>query len=321
MATILITGPVGAVVEQRLGRFGTPVITPDIKEATLVRHAPDAIAIVCRGEALITRAVIDAAPRLRVIGRTGVGVDSIDVARATARGIPVVNTPGANSRSVAEGALTLALVLLKEVFHWDRQVRAGNWAARYELITRDAEGAVLGIVGFGNIGRTLAQLSRPLGMKLLASDPFVTAADAAPLEVTLLPLEELLAQADIVTLHATLTEQTRGLINGDTLRLFKPGSLLINLGRGGLIANLDVLHQALESGRLRAVALDTFEPEPPELDHPIFTHERCICSPHVLGLTPAAMERIYESMATDMAAVLAGKRPRFCVNPETLQQP
>ena len=176
MATILITGPVGPVVEQRLGRFGTPVITPDIEEATLVRHAPDAIAIVCRGEALITRAVIDAAPRLRVIGRTGVGVDSIDVARATARGIPVVNTPGANSRSVAEGALTLALVLLKEVFHWDRQVRAGNWAARYELITRDAEGAVLGIVGFGNIGRTLAQLSRPLGMKLLASDPFVTAA-------------------------------------------------------------------------------------------------------------------------------------------------
>ena len=321
MATILITGPVGPVVEQRLGRFGTPVITPDIEEATLVRHAPDAIAIVCRGEALITRAVIDAAPRLRVIGRTGVGVDSIDVARATARGIPVVNTPGANSRSVAEGALTLALVLLKEVFHWDRQVRAANWAARYELITRDAEGAVLGIVGFGNIGRTLAQLARPLGMKLLASDPFVTAAAAAPLEVTLLPLEELLAQADVVTLHATLTEQTRGLINGDTLRLFKPGSLLINLGRGGLIANLDVLHQALESGRLRAVALDTFEPEPPELDHPIFTHERCICSPHVLGLTPGAMQRIYESMATDMAAVLAGKRPRFCVNPETLQQP
>ena len=97
--------------------------------------------------------------------------------------------------------------------------------------------------------------------------------------------------------------------------------MLINLGRGGLIANLDVLHQALESGRLRAVALDTFEPEPPELDHPIFTHERCICSPHVLGLTPGAMQRIYESMATDMAAVLAGKRPRFCVNPETLQQP
>ena len=320
MATILITGPVGPVVEQQLGRFGTPVITPDIEEATLVRHAPDAIAIVCRGEALITRAVIDAAPRLRVIGRTGVGVDSIDVARATARGIPVINTPGANSRSVAEGALTLALVLLKEVFHWDRQVRAGNWAARYELITRDAEGAVLGIVGFGNIGRTLAQLARPLGMKLLASDPFVTAADAAPLGVTLLPLEELLAQADIVTLHATLTEQTRGLINGDTLRLFKPGSLLINLGRGGLIANLDVLHQALESGRLRAVALDTFEPEPPDLDHPIFTHERCICSPHVLGLTPGAMERIYESMATDMAAVLAVERPRFCVNPETIQE-
>ena len=180
---------------------------------------------------------------------------------------------------------------------------------------------MLGIVGFGNIGRTLARLAGPLGMKLLASDPFVTTADAAPLGVTLLPLEKLLAQADIVTLHATLTEQTRGLIDAATLRLFKPGSFLINLGRGGLIADLDALHQALESGRLRGVALDTFEPEPPDLDHPIFTHERCICSPHVLGLTPGAMERTYRSMAADMAAVLAGERPRFCVNPQTLKHP
>ena len=318
MASIMVTGPVGEVVERELGPFGELVVTPDIEEATFVRLAADAVAIVCRGEARITGPVIDAAPELRVIGRTGVGVDSIDLAAASARGIPVINTPGANARSVAEGALTFTLVLLKEVFHWDRQVRAGNWAARYELITRDLEDTVLGIVGFGNIGRTLASLALPLGLKVVASDPFVSAEDARAAGVTLLPLQELLAQADVVSLHATLTPETKGLIDAVSLALMKPDAALINLGRGGLIDGLDILHRALESGRLRAVALDTFEPEPPDLGHPIFRHERCICSPHVLGLTPGAMQRIYVSMAQDMAAVLAGRRPRYCVNPETV---
>ena len=302
-SSIMITGPVDPLVAETLGPFGTAVETPDIEERTLVAHAPDAVAIVCRGEARITRAVIEAAPALRVIGRTGVGVDSIDVAAATERGIPVINTPGANSRSVAEGALTLALTLLKEVFHWDRQVRTGNWAARYQLITRDIEGTVLGIVGFGNIGRTLAGLALPLGFTVVASDPFVTAADA---------------QADVVTLHATLTAATAGLIDAAALARMKRGAVLLNLGRGGLIDGLDILYDALQEGRLGAVALDTFEPEPPDLDHPIFRHERCICSPHVLGLTPGAMHRIYTSMTADMAAVLSGTRPRHCVNPETL---
>ena len=318
MPSIMITGPVGEVVDRELSPFGELVVTPDIEEATFLRLAADAVAIVCRGEARITGQVIDAAPELRVIGRTGVGVDSIDVAAASARGIPVVNTPGANARSVAEGALTFTLVLLKEVFHWDRQVRAGNWGARYELITRDLEDTVLGIVGFGNIGRTLASLALPLGLKVVASDPFVSAEDARAAGVTLLPLEQLLAQADVVSLHATLTAETEGLIDATTLALMKPDAVLINLGRGGLIDGLDILHRALESGRLRAVALDTFEPEPPDLGHPIFRHERCICSPHVLGLTPGAMQRIYVSMAQDMAAVLAGRRPRYCVNPETV---
>ena len=318
MPSIMITGPVGEVVERELGPFGELVVTPDIEEATFLRLAADAVAIVCRGEARITGPVIDAASELRVIGRTGVGVDSIDVAAASARGIPVINTPGANARSVAEGALTFTLVLLKEVFHWDRQVRAGNWGARYELITRDLEDTVLGIVGFGNIGRTLASLALPLGLKVVASDPFVSAEDARAAGVTLMPLQQLLVQADVVSLHATLTPETEGLIDATTLALMKPDAALINLSRGGLIDGLDILHRALESGRLRAVALDTFEPEPPDLAHPIFRHERCICSPHVLGLTPGAMQRIYVSMAQDMAAVLAGRRPRYCVNPETV---
>lgn len=321
MANIMITGPVAPLVTDTLSPFGTAVQTPDLEERTLIDHAADAVAIVCRGEAKITRPVIEAALHLRVVGRTGVGVDSIDVAAATERGIPVINTPGANARSVAEGALTLALVLLKEVFHWDRQVRAGNWAARYQLITGDVEGTVLGIVGFGNIGRTLARLALPLGFQVVATDPFVSARDASAAGVTLLTLEELLARADVVSLHATLTADTEGMIDAAALARMKRGARLLNLGRGGLIDGLDILHDALEEGRLGGVALDTFEPEPPDLGHPIFRHERCICSPHVLGLTPGAMHRIYVSMANDMAAVLAGKRPRYCVNPKTLSGP
>ena len=209
-------------------------------------------------------------------------------------------------------------MLLKEVFHWDRQVRTGNWAARYQLITRDIEGTVLGIVGFGNIGRTLAGLALPLGFEVVTSDPFVSVADAQAAGVALLPLQELLQRADVVSLHATLTADTAGLIDAAAVARMKRGALLLNLGRGGLIDGLDILHQALQEGRLGAVALDTFEPEPPDLGHPIFRHQRCICSPHVLGLTPGAMHRIYTSMAADMAAVLSGKRPRHCVNPETL---
>ena len=321
MASIMITGPVDALVGEALSPFGTPVQTPDIEQRTFIEHATEAVAIVCRGEAKITRPVIEAASKLRVIGRTGVGVDSIDVAAATERGIPVINTPGANARSVAEGALTLALVLLKEVFHWHRQVRAGNWAARYQLLTRDIEGAVLGIVGFGNIGRTLAHLALPLGFEVVACDPFVRAEDAEAAGVELLPLDKLLGRADVVSLHATLTADTEGMIDAAALARMKRGAVLLNLGRGGLIDGLDILHRALQEGCLGAVALDTFEPEPPDLGHPIFRHQRCICSPHVLGLTPGAMHRIYVSMATDMAAVLAGKRPRYCVNPESLAAP
>ena len=153
---------------------------------------------------------------------------------------------------------------------------------------------------------------------MVASDPFVSAADAQAAGVALLPLEELLVRADVVSLHATLTPDTAGLIDAAAVARMKRGALLLNLGRGGLIDGLDILHQALQEGRLGAVALDTFEPEPPDLGHPIFRHQRCICSPHVLGLTPGAMHRIYVSMATDMAAVLSGNRPRHCVNPETL---
>ena len=200
-------------------------------------------------------------------------------------------------------------------------MRTGNWAARYRLITRDIEGTVLGIVGFGNIGRTLAGLALPLGFTVVASDPFVTAADAQAAGVQLLPLDELLERADVVSLHATLTAATAGLIDAAALARMKRGALLLNLGRGGLIDGLDILHDALEEGRLGAVALDTFEPEPPDLGHPIFRHQRCICSPHVLGLTPGAMHRIYTSMAADMAAVLSGHHPRHCVNPETLTIP
>ena len=318
MLDIIITGPVSDFVEKKLSDFGRIVVLDDITENSILNYSKNAVAIVCRGEAVITRNIIEAAPYLRVIGRTGVGVDSIDIPAATEKGIPVINTPGANSLSVAEGALTLTLMMLKEILHWNTQVHSGNWASRYKMITRDIQDSSLGIVGFGNIGRKLTTLALPLGLNVLATDPFVSSQEANKLGVELLELEELLAKSDVVTLHTTLTDETRGIINNKTIKLMKQGAFLINLGRGGLIADLDILYEALKSEHLRAVALNTFEPEPPDLNHPIFGHERCVCSPHVIGLTPAAMNNIYSSMTEDMVKILTNKLPKFCVNSETL---
>ena len=267
-----------------------------------------------------TRKVFLAAKNLKWIHCAGTGIDGImKIPELVESDIPVTNSRDSHVSPMATHVFALITSLAQRLPSMWTQQRAREWRPEdYGWRQIELESSTLGIYGFGNIGRTLAGLALPLGFTVVASDPFVSAEDAAAAGVTLLPLEELLGQADVVSLHATLTADTEGLIDADALARMKRGALLLNLGRGGLIDGLDILHHALDEGRLGAVALDTFEPEPPDLGHPIFRHERCICSPHVLGLTPGAMHRIYVSMATDMAAVLAGNRPRYCVNPETL---
>ena len=289
---ILATGTVHPVAEEILG----PIVVGEWRE-----RLPEADALLVRGDADVTAADIAAAMKLRVIGRSGVGVDRVDVEAARARGIPVVVTPGANAHAVAEGALTLALALLKRLPELGAAVAARDWDARDRLELRDAAGATLGIVGFGRIGRELAELGRALGMHVLAHDPLV--------EDAITPLDALFENADVVSLHAPLTAETRGLVGPQLLARAKPGLVLVNTARGGLVSSLDDLFAALESGRLGGVGLDVFDEEPPDPSHPLFAHPRVLATPHALGQTIGAREAVFRVMAEGVAAALRGEQP------------
>jgi phosphoglycerate dehydrogenase-like enzyme len=289
---IVATGPVHPVAEDVLG----PIATGDWRA-----QLAEAEALIVRGDAVVTADDIAAGPKLRVIGRSGVGVDNVDLGAAAARGIPVVIAPGSAARAVAEGALALALALLKRLPELGAAVRVGDWAARDRIEVRDATAARMGIVGYGRIGRELGDLARALGMHVLAHDPEVD--DAAT------PLDALFANADIVSLHAPLTDETRGLVGPELLAQANPGLILVNTARGALVSSLDDLLAALESGRLGGVGLDVFDEEPPDPSHPLFADPRVLATPHALGLTRGAREAVFRAMAEGVAAALRGETP------------
>lgn len=316
---VLATGPLDAYSETVLGRFGDYVVAPDMKPQTLAALMDeDVIALAIRGTPPIGDDLMARAPNLTVMGRTGVGFDNVDVAAATRRGIPLVYAPGAGARAVAEGALTFMLALSKLVVHWDRELKAGRWTSRFAAQGRDLDGATLGIVGFGRIGRILAEMARPFAMTVLACDPMMDEEKAKALGVEAVDLDDLLARSDFVSLHCPMSPETRGLVDRDRIARMKPGAYLVNTSRGGVIDSLDILDEALGNGHLAGVALDVFDPAPPDVSHPLFRRENVLCSPHSMATTRAAMTRIFRSMADDMAARLEGRRPIHVVNPETL---
>ena len=287
-------------------------MAPDDRESTLLELAGDAVALIVRGAVPVSARLIDAAPALRVIARSGVGYESIDVAAATARGIPVVIAPDAGAQAVAEGAVALMLSLTKRLGELDSAVREGRYADRDLLEVGDLAGATLGIVGLGRIGRRVAALGLAFGMQVLAHDPFEGAHEG----VEMTDLETLFTRAELVSLHAPLTEATRGLVDARLLALMGPGAVLVNLARGGLVSSLDDLHAALESGRLTGVGLDVFDPEPPDLAHPLFADRRVLLSPHVLGMSQQAKQRIFRAVGEGIVAALRGERPAAVANPE-----
>jgi len=319
LPTIACSGPIGDVAVEILKPFGEIVVAEDNSEEALLRILEGAVGLVLRGDGSGSARVINTAADLKVIGRSGVGFDRVDIQAANARKIPVIITPGANSQAVAEAALAYMLALSKKLIHWDRQLKQGNWKSRFEQSPGDLAGATLGIIGFGRIGCRLAQLVRPFGMTVLACDPFVSPAAAGEQAAALVELEELLQEADFVSIHALLSEGTRGMINRRRLGLMKPGAFLINLARGAIIESLDVLYEALTSGSLAGAALDVFEPEPPDVSHPIFKLDNCLTAPHAICMSKQAMFNSFKMMAHDMAAVLQGRRPQYVANPEALE--
>lgn len=316
--SIACSGPIGEVAVEILKPFGKIVVAEDSSEEALLQILDGAVGLVLRGDGIGSARVIESAADLKVIGRSGVGYDRVDIQSANARKIPVIITPGANSQAVAEAALTYMLALSKKMIHWDVQLKQGNWRSRFEQSPGDLEGATLGIIGFGRIGYRLAQLIGPFGMTVLAYDPYVQAGTAGELNVELVELDELLQRSDFVSIHALLNENTRGLINRTRLGLMKPGAYFINLARGALIESLDILYEALTDGPLAGAALDVFEPEPPDVSHPIFKLDNCLTSPHAICMSKRAMFNSFKMMAEDMSAVLQGRQPQFVANPEAL---
>jgi phosphoglycerate dehydrogenase-like enzyme len=270
-----------------------------------------AVGAVVRADAVIDAAFLDRTPRMRVLARTGVGTDLVDVQAATARGIAVVVTPGSGTGAVAEGVLAHAMALVKRLGHYTTLIREGRWAQRSAGgPPGDLDGATIGIIGFGRIGRRVGELAAVFGMRVLAYDPFAP----PPAEVACTDLDALVAAADVLTLHVPLTAENHHLVNAAFLARTKPGAVLINCGRGGLL-DLDAALDALQSGQLSGVGLDVFEPEPPA-HHALFDHPNVTLTPHLMGLTRRGTQLTFADAAQGVVDVLAGRRPAAVANPD-----
>lgn len=279
---------------------------------------PGVDAVIVASTTVVDGAFMDrAGPRLKVIGRPGMGYDQIDVLAATERGILVVHVPDGPTESTAEHAVALMLALAKKVMLGDRAMRAGRMTREHLSPGMEVRGRVVGIVGLGRIGRRVAEIClRGLDMRVLAYDPYVPPAQARPSEVVLVPrLEDLLSQADFVTLHVPLLPSTRHLIGEREFNLMKPGAFLINTSRGPVVDE-QALIRALTQGHLAGAALDVFDPEPPAPDNPLFQLPNVITTPHLGAYTDKAEERLCCGVATQVVQVLQGVRPPHLVNPE-----
>ncbi|MCL5045243.1 MAG: phosphoglycerate dehydrogenase, partial [Actinobacteria bacterium] len=235
-------------------------------------------AIVTRSETKVTAEVIAAAPKLKVVGRAGVGVDNIDVQAATEKGILVVNVPGANTVAAAEHALALILALARHVPQACDDLKGGNWK-RSKFAGVELRGKTLGIIGLGRIGTEVANRARAFEMRILAYDPYVTPARAEKIGAEVVPLEALLRESDFVSLHTAKTQETTGLLGPEEIAAMKEGARLINCARGGLVDE-DALYSALKEGKLAGAALDVFAQEPPG-KHPLFELPNVIAAPHL----------------------------------------
>jgi D-3-phosphoglycerate dehydrogenase / 2-oxoglutarate reductase len=264
---------------------------------------------IARADARVDHELLARTPRLRVVARTGVGVERVDLDAATARGIAVVITPGAGTAAVAEGAIAMAMHLVKRFGRLTTMVRSGQWAARGTVPVGDLGGSVLGVVGYGRIGQRAAALGTALGMKVLAYDPV----SEPPADVRCADLHDLVSRSDVITLHLPLLESTHHLVRSELLRHVKPGAVLVNCGRGAL-TDLDAVHAALQDGRLGGVGLDVFDPEPPE-HHPLFDHPDVVLTPHLMGMSRRASAATFTDAAQGVLDVLTGRGPAAVANP------
>jgi D-3-phosphoglycerate dehydrogenase len=268
-------------------------------------------ALVVRSATRVTADLLREGKRLKVIGRAGIGVDNVDVAVATDFGVLVVNAPTANLVSATEHTFALILSLARNVPAANASVKAGEWDRR-RFLGRELNGKILGLVGLGRIGQAVAARGRAFGMEVIAHDPFLDAAVGRRLGVEMVPLDDVIERAEVLTLHVPLTEGTRNLINAGRIQKMKRGAMLVNCARGGVVDE-EALLEALDSGHLGGAALDVFATEPPS-DRRLVLHPRVVATPHIGAQTREAQARVATQTARMVVEALAGSLAVTAVN-------
>ncbi len=277
-------------------------------------HDVDAVIAV---DSKITRESLRGANKLKVIGRFGAGVDSVDIQACTEKGIIFFNSPGLNAQSVAEHIIGMMIAISKKFWVLDNLVKSGNWADKHEYMGNELFKKTLGIIGLGNVGSRLAKMAQAFGMNILSYDPYVKSERANKINVKLVDLELLLKNSDYVSINAPLTNETENLISERELRLMKNNAILINTARGGLVDE-QALHKAIKNSWIAGASIDVLKNEPVS-DHFLFRHENVVFSPHTSSWTVEAFRRITIAVCENILKVMDGKIPDNVVNTEVLE--
>lgn len=308
---ILVADPIAPDGIALLQRAGDVDVRTGLPAADLIAAISPYDALVVRSETKVTAEVIAAGTKLQVIGRAGVGVDNIDIPAATRHGIVVVNAPTGNTISAAEHAVGLMLALARHIPEADASLRRGEWK-RSQFVGVELRGKTLGLLGLGQVGSEVARRARAFEMRVIAFDPFVPEERGRTLGVELLPLPEVLAQADFLSAHTTLTQGTRGLVGAEELATMKPNARIVNTARGGIIEE-EALLAAVQAGRIAGAAVDVFVKEPAP-DTILAGDARIVVTPHLGASTAEAQERVAVDVAEQIVAVLGGEPARYAVN-------
>ncbi|MGA2174345.1 MAG: phosphoglycerate dehydrogenase [Verrucomicrobiota bacterium] len=305
--------PKGIALLQKRPEFKVTVLKQKTPEADLLPLVKDVQAMVVRSETKITKKVIDAAPHLRVVGRAGVGVDNVDVDAATQRGIVVMNTPGGNTISTAELTFSMLMALARKIPQAHMSMKEGKWS-RKEFQGTELYNKTLGILGMGRIGSEVAKRAMAFGMKVLAYDPYLSLARAKALQVDLKEqVEEVYRQADFITVHMPMTDETKGMVNAAAFAKMKKGVRILNCARGGIVNEAD-LQAALLNGTVGGAALDVYETEPPPADFPLRALPQVVMTPHLGASTEEAQENVGIEVAEAITDFLLTGAVRNAVN-------
>ena len=317
MAKVLVSDPVAAEGVGVLHRGGLEVdVRTGLSESDLIAIIGDYDALAVRSETKVTKEVLEAAGKLRIIGRAGVGVDNIDVATATERGVLVVNSPEGNTVAAAELTVALTMALFRNIPQAHASMKSGEWK-RSRFVGVELYGKTAGVVGLGKIGREVARRLRALEMRVLAYDPFLAPDQAEALGIRLVDLDTLYAESDLITVHVPRTKETAGMIGAEQLDHMKDGVRIVNVARGGIIQE-GALLEALNAGKVAAAALDVWEKEPVDPQYPLALHPRVIATPHLGASTEEAQVGVAVDIAEQIVEVLAGGSARSAVNMPSL---